>query len=303
MFAPDLWEIGQRPPSNHMRFPDSLPTPSGYPASSSTPTSETTRKRKRESDSTPDRKERRPGVGSAPPRVNSETDWDVSFPPRSQSQPEQSPEVGPLLIQLLSIHPHVTVGLVDRNRVQFYHANHSVVLVSSVIDLSSEDDEGGIDRLIAILIAFRRLSLQDRRILEPVQNAAILRLEGNDKVAGPIEIELGTAVSLSPSLVGRSTAVVHGTSGEWPDSRVVVKTSWVDEARVSEREFMDKAAKSGQEWATNHLPRFLYAEDVDDPTDRSVQELFKMARFANREYTDAGQIMVDVACSACRSLP
>ena len=154
--------------------------------------------------------------------------------------------------------------------------------MSSVIDLSSEDDEGGIDRLIAILIAFRRLSLQDRRILEPVQNAAILRLEGNDKVAGPIEIELGTAVSLSPSLVGRSTAVVHGTSGKWPDSRVVVKISWVDEARISEREFMDKAAeetaKSGHEWATSHLPRFLCVEDVDDPTDRSVQELFKMAR-------------------------
>ena len=125
--------------------------------------------------------------------------------------------------------------------------------------------------------------------------------------------------------------VVHGTSGEWPDSRVVIKISWVDEARISEREFMDKAAeeaaKSGHEWATNHLPRFLCVEDVDDPTDRSVQELFKTARFANREYTysrrqmrivvqellhpletltnarDAGQIMLDVACSAYHSLP
>ena len=118
---------------------------------------------------------------------------------------------------------------------------------------------------------------------------AVLRLEGNDKAADPIEIELGTAVSLSPSLVGRSTAVVHGTSGEWPDLRVVVKISWVDEARISEREFMNKAAegaaKSGHEWATNNLPRFLCVEDVDDPTDRSVQELFKTARFANREYT------------------
>ena len=72
----------------------------------------------------------------------------------------------------------------------------------SVIDLSLHDYLSGIDRLIAILIAFRRLSLEDQRMLKPAQNTAISRLEGNDKAAGPIEIELGAAAPPSPSLVG-----------------------------------------------------------------------------------------------------
>lgn len=231
-------------------------------------------------------------------------------------------------MELLSIRPHVTVGLVDRNRIQFYHANHSVVLVSSAINLSLEDDEGSIDKLIAILIAFRRLFLNDRRIMEPIENATILRLEGNEKLGGPIEIELGAAISLSPSLVGRSTAVIYGRSGRWPKSRVVVKISWVDETLISEEEFMDKAVeeatKSGHEWAVNHLPRFLYVEDVKDATDRAVQELLKIATFANKKYTykrrqmriviqeplhplkslasarDVGQVILDVACGACQ---
>lgn len=247
-----------------------------------------------------------------------------SFPSRPQCRPKQSDEVGRQLLELLSIRPHVTVGLVDGRRIQFYHANHSVVLVSSIIDLSLHNDEGGIDTLIAILIAFRRVSFHDRRMVEHVHNATILRLEGNEKLEGPIEVELGTAISLSPSLIGRSTAVIDGTSPRWPESRVAVKISWVDGWRISEEEFMDKAVeeatKSGHEWALNHLPRFFYVEDVRDPTDRSVQELLKMARFGKGEYTyerrqmrivvqellhplkglgsvrDIGQVMVDVTC-------
>jgi len=233
-------------------------------------------------------------------------------------------------MELLSNHPHVTVCLVDRERIQFYHANHSVVLISSIIDLSLRKDGGGIDKLIAVLIAFRRLSLHDRRIMEPVQNATILRLEGNKELGGPIEVTLGTAIYLYPLLVGRSTMVVYGMSSRWPESRVVVKISWVDGCRVSEKEFMDKAVeeatKSGHEWALNHLPRFFYAEDVNDPTYRSVQELFKMAHFANREYTyrqrqmrivvqeplhpldtlgnvrDIGQVILDTTCGVCSLL-
>ena len=64
-----------------------------------------------------------------------------------------------------------------------------------------------------------------------------------------------------PSLVGQSMGVMYGTSPKWPNSRLVVKVSWVDDYRVSEREFMDRAAeeatKSRHEWALNHLPLVL----------------------------------------------
>jgi len=265
--------------------------------------------------------------------VNTESDWgpdserdtEVEFktPPRRR----QPAEVGRHLTDLLSLRPHVTVGLVDRNRIQFYHANHAVVLVSSVIDLSLRNDKSGIDRFIAILIAFRYLSLRDQMVLGTGPNGMTLRLRGDDKVEGPIEIELGTVISTGPSLVGRSTAVMHGTSPKWPNRRLVVKISWVDDYRVSELEFVGKAVeeatKSGHEWALNHLPRFFYVEDIEDPTYESVEELFKNARFVKGEYTyglrqmrvvvqepldslmtltnakDVGQVILDVACGAC----
>jgi len=227
-------------------------------------------------------------------------------------------------MDLLSLRPHLTVGLAERGRIQFYHANHSVVLVSSAIDLLHGDDEGGIDRLIAILIAFRNLSIHDRAVFEAGGNGMALRLQGDVKVEGPIEVELGAVISMSPRLVGRSTAVMYGTSPKWPDRRLVVKVSWVDDFLVSEREFMDKAVeeatKSGHEWALNHLPRFFYVEDIDDQIYNSVQELFENARFVKKGYTyerrqmrvviqepldslktlknarDVGQVMLDVAC-------
>jgi len=134
-------------------------------------------------------------------------------------------------------------------------------------------------------------------------------------------------ISMSPSLVGQSTAVMYGTSPKWPNRRLVVKISLVDNFRVSEREFMDKAVweamKPGHEWPLIHLPRFFYVEDVKDPTYRSVQELFETARFMKGEYTyerlqmrivvqepleslkpltkvkDIGQVMLGVACGTC----
>ena len=259
--------------------------------------------------------------------MNLEIGMEAHFPTRPRHRRKRSTEVGWCLKDLLSFHPHVTVALVDCSRIQFYHANHSAVLVSSVIDLSLHNDEGGIDRLIAILIAFRRLSLHDQTVHDAGQNGMALRLGGNDKVEGPIDIELGVGISMTPSLVGRSTAVMHGTSSKWPKSRLVVKVSWVDDSRIPEHEFMDKAVeearKPGHEWALNHLPRFFYVEDINDQTDRSVQELFKAARFANKEYAyekrqmrimvqeclhrlktlanvnDIGQVMLDVTCGGC----
>jgi len=136
-------------------------------------------------------------------------------------------------MDLLSLRPHVTVGLAERGCIQFHHTNHSVVLVSSAVDLLHSDNESGIDRLIAIFIAFRHLSIHDSAVLEAGGNSMALRLQGDEKVEGPIEVELGTVISMSCWLVGRSTAVMYGTSPKWPDRRLVVKISWVDNFRAS----------------------------------------------------------------------
>ena len=66
-------------------------------------------------------------------------------------------QVGKYLFEQFSIpaiRPHATVGLADRNRIQFYHPNHSVILISSAINFGPIDEADGLDKLIAIVIAF-----------------------------------------------------------------------------------------------------------------------------------------------------
>lgn len=63
---------------------------------------------------------------------------------------------------------HATVCLVDRDRLQLYHANRSVILVSSAINFSEGD---GLDKFIATIIAFRRLSLQQNGVIESLGDA------------------------------------------------------------------------------------------------------------------------------------
>ena len=116
----------------------SFPTPRGRPAKIRlTPSPENSRKCKRDSDPSPERKKRRPDITSAPGRVNLEIDSEGSFSTqhRRQHKSKQPVEVCRGLMDLLPLRPHVTVGLVDCDRIEFYHADHSVVLVSSVIDL------------------------------------------------------------------------------------------------------------------------------------------------------------------------
>ena len=74
---------------------------------------------------------------------------------------------------------HATIGLVDRNRVQFYHANHSVILVSSAIGFSTADPKDELDRFIAIVIAFSRLSLSESGILHNLHNGKLFESNKN----------------------------------------------------------------------------------------------------------------------------
>lgn len=66
---------------------------------------------------------------------------EVYFAIPTRRRHKQPIEVGRRLPELLPLRPHITVYLVNRNRIQFHHANRAVVLVSSVIDLSLHDDK------------------------------------------------------------------------------------------------------------------------------------------------------------------
>jgi len=83
-----------------------------------------------------------------------------------QDQVEPALQVCHYLFEMFSIpllHSHATISLVDRNRLQLYHANRSVILVSSAISILDGD---GLDKFIATLIAFHYLSLKQNSILQ-----------------------------------------------------------------------------------------------------------------------------------------
>ena len=201
---------------------------------------------------------------------------------------------------------HATVGLVDRGQIQFYHANHSVILVSSAINFTME----GLDKFIAIVIAFSRLFLRDNGILRhgqlfrdnrklatpEVPRGAVIMQEGNKLVFGgdqrtkQFTLTYGEVISHQPLLAGRATIVLHVESSSlWKELNLVVKISWPGSDRVAENEFLAKAvetAKSSPDdnWALKHLPRVLFAQDSDS-TDEKVVSLFDNAEPIDENYT------------------
>ena len=119
---------------------------------------------------------------------------------------------------------HATASLVDRDRLQLYHANRSVILVSSAIDFSKGD---GKDKFIATIIAFHCLSFEQNGILtnevpknadllsraefptdaQVVQKGHELHFAGN-KTYPPFKATLGNVISRDPAMIGRSTVVL-----------------------------------------------------------------------------------------------
>ena len=227
-------------------------------------------------------------------------------------------QVGRYLLGQFSVpafRSHATIGLVDRHRIQYYHANHSVILVSSAIGFTTYDSEEGLDRFIAIGIAFGRLSLKDSGILHNLHNGKLFRdneklttsvlppgamqaREGNklefggDGKTQPFTLTMGEVIAHEPSLAGRSTAVLHATSPAWESLKLVVKISWPGSERVAEHEFLARAvavanSSAERKWALKHLPQVLFAQDIDfgqDSTHEKVARRFEHAGFFNGEY-------------------
>jgi hypothetical protein len=201
---------------------------------------------------------------------------------------------------------HATVTLVDRNRIQLYHANRSVILVSSAINFSEGD---GLSKFIAIIIAFSCLSFEKNNIpdipseknTELVKDSEIpadkVAQRGNqleflgDKPEERFTVDLGDTISRDPATVGRSTVVLDATSDRWPGTELVIKVSWPGSERARETDFLKKAneeaEKTAGKWATKHLPRVFYAMDVvfgENSTIESVARLFNDAEVTHRKF-------------------
>ena len=225
----------------------------------------------------------------------------------TEHQKAASLQVGRYLLEQFSVpafRSHATIGLVDRDRIQFYHANHSVILVSSAINFSVGHQ--GVNKFIAIVIAFSKLSLRDNGILhdlplcpklfqdnEKLPKSNLVRgtmrvQEGNKLVFGGDEktkqftLTYGETISHEPSLAGRGTAVLHATSPKWKGVGLVAKISWPGSDRVAENKFLAKAVETANSttannWARNHLPQVLFAQDVvfdSDSTHGKLASLF-----------------------------
>ena len=202
---------------------------------------------------------------------------------------------------------HATTSLVDRDRLQLYYADHSVILVSSAINISKDD---GLDKFIANIIAFRYLSFKQNGIMDTlaskntdlvrnldipkedkvVQRGSELKFSG-EKPEDNFTVILEDVISRDPTPIGRSTAVLNAKSDKWENIKLVVKVSWPSSGRVSETEFLrkaiDEAEKTDGKWATKHLPNVLYSKDIvldQDSTLDSVARLFENAEFATRDY-------------------
>ena len=200
-----------------------------------------------------------------------------------------------------------TVCLINRDLLQLYHANRSVILVSSAINFSTDD---GLDKFIAVIIAFHCLSFAQNGILDTlttsntklvskrdipkeekiVQEGSILKLtqKGSEE---EIEVRLGDVISRDPAVVGRSTVVLKAKCDKWEGKNLVVKISWPGVGPEPEGKFLKKAMKDAKrtkgKWAMKHLPQVFYTMDVvfsEDLTFKSVEKLFKNAKFVDKGF-------------------
>ena len=238
-----------------------------------------------------------------------EEDKEPSPPqPEPQQQVDPALQVCRYLLEMFSVpllRSHATASLVDRDRLQLYHANRSVILVSSAINFSTDD---GKDKLIATIIAFHRLSFAQNGILTSIipENVNLLSKtvfgggdrvvqRGNEllfsgkKAGGEFKVKLTDVISCHPAMVGRSTLVLNAESPKW-EGALVIKISWPTSGRVPETDFLMEAntmARGNHEWAAKHLPKVHYSEDVTfdpDSTLGLVAGLFENAEFANGNY-------------------
>jgi hypothetical protein len=180
--------------------------------------------------------------------------------------------------------------------------------VSSGINFSQGD---GLDKFIAIVIAFGRLSLRGNRILHDLHDGKLFQNEklatsdllpgemrmregnklefGGDEKTKAFTLTLGETIFHDPSLAGRGTSVLHAKSPMWEEVDLVVKIGWPGSNWTAENALLAKAIETAESttadrWALNHLPRVVFTQDVvfdSNSTNERVARLFDEAEFAN----------------------
>jgi len=303
----EKWGTGTDPILNHATPPNREKKLT--PLTTSATDSESRKRPADGSDTTDQRATKKTKTKSGPSHQVPDEEDEGSMPtPETKRQLDPAFQVCRYLLEMFSVpllRSHATVSLVDRGRLQLYHANRSVILVSSAINFTGGD---GLDKFIANIIAFHRLSFRQNGILDTfvkdnvklVKNPDILEdkviQKGNTlKFLGggskEFTVTLGDIISRDPATVGRSTVVLGATSERWSTADLVVKISWPGSLRVPETDFLKKASEEAEKtegkWATKHLPRVFYAKDVvfeSGSTLESVASLFEDATFVNGKY-------------------
>jgi hypothetical protein len=206
-----------------------------------------------------------------------------------------------------------SIGTIATNMRNIYHANRSVILVSSAINFMKEELEGK-DEFIATVIAFHCLSLEENGIIgsqipgldnaKPVKRNKLGKVQlvqdGNNLHFArgaedeELRVTLEDVVSREPAMVGRSTMVLNATvQREGPRKTLsVVKVSWPTSGRVSETAFLEKAcgaAVGEHPWAANHLPQVYRAEDVIPSSGSTLESVHRRTW---RRRTDSQQSFV-----------
>ena len=235
-------ETGIDPLLNHA----APPTPSRYKTKEKTPEATSkTESKKRTAEESPGN-EKRASKKVKTRRVRKSKSPNVeggSSPAEAETgiQVDPAMQVCRYLLEMFSVpllRFHATVCLVDRDRLQLYHANRSVILVSSAINFSSGD---GLDKFIALVIAFRCLSLTQSGIMESFvdentelvtdpeveRDYKLIHMRNKIKISHGSEkkmtLTLDRVISRDPSAIGCSTTVAQAKSDEWPDDNLVVK--------------------------------------------------------------------------------
>jgi hypothetical protein len=156
-------------------------------------------------------------------------------------------------------------------------------------DISRVTHGDGLDKFIALIIAFSRLSFEDNGIIGTFvkNNVGLVKdpeIPTNDKVVqkgnqlefeadgsgNKFTVDLGDVISRDPATVGRSTVVMEATSEKWPGMELVVKISWPSSGRVRETEFLTRRAKRQKSQLENG-PRNTFLKCFTSRTSNSAK--------------------------------
>ena len=230
----------------------------------------------------------------------------------NQSGP--SIQVCSYLLEMFSDTPlrsHATICLIDRDRLQLYNADRSVILVSSAINFSKGD---GLDQFIAVIVALHCFPLKQNRTLDalPIDDIKVVKNSSDNEVVQnqnklelteggsnkKFSVTLGDIIAHDPAIVGRSTLVRRARSDQWQNVNLVVKISWPIAGWGTESEFLERAIEEAKKteggWATKHLPRMFWAKDIvfgQDSTLESVANLFQDAKFNGKKYSHERRVL------------